>query len=171
LEWWVGQRVQCAVNRAWRQQARRIHSAGHLLDLAMRRAGLTPEAGIVPGKGYHFPDGPWVEYEGAIAADVVQALPERLNAICAEILAENGATRVLVAAPSDEAALRAHGIPASLVEHLPRDAPVRFVAVAAPDNWCPCGGTHVDAAADIRKLTISRVRSKKGLTKVNYEVE
>eukprot|EP01069_Polyplicarium_translucidae_P001418 Polyplicarium_translucidae@DN1655_c0_g1_i2.p2 len=36
----------------------RLHSGGHLLDAAVERLGLEWE----PGRGYHFPDGPYNEY-------------------------------------------------------------------------------------------------------------
>ena len=42
----------------------KIHSAGHLLDVAMRRAGSSD---LNPGKGYHFQEGPYVEYVGVVA--------------------------------------------------------------------------------------------------------
>jgi hypothetical protein len=35
-------------------------AAGHLLDVAMSNIGINLE----PGKGYHFPDGAYVEYKG-----------------------------------------------------------------------------------------------------------
>lgn len=41
-------------------QFARVHSAGHLLDIAMRRIGFMNK----PGKGYHFPSGAYVEYIG-----------------------------------------------------------------------------------------------------------
>ena len=43
----------------------RLHSAGHLLDSAVHRLGLD----VSPGKGYHFPDGAYVEYTGSIPAE------------------------------------------------------------------------------------------------------
>lgn len=38
----------------------RVHSAGHLLDIAVNQLGYQ----WVPGKGYHFPTGAYVEYQG-----------------------------------------------------------------------------------------------------------
>ena len=42
----------------------RVHSAGHLLDVAMRRIGFMNK----PGKGYHFAKGAYVEYIGKMDA-------------------------------------------------------------------------------------------------------
>ena len=49
----------------WRVSCARIHSAGHALDVAMLALGHT----IRPTKGYHFPDGPYVEYEARSAEE------------------------------------------------------------------------------------------------------
>ncbi len=40
----------------------RNHSAGHLIDIGVFSTGLE----IIPTKGYHFRDAPYVEYEGKI---------------------------------------------------------------------------------------------------------
>ena len=42
----------------------RVHSAGHLLDIAMTRAGRSD---LKPSKGYHFAAGAYVEYMGEVA--------------------------------------------------------------------------------------------------------
>ena len=36
-----------------------IHSAGHLIDYGLYKIGIT---NLKPLKGYHFPNGPYVEY-------------------------------------------------------------------------------------------------------------
>lgn len=40
----------------------RYHSAGHFLDIAVDRLKLN----LVPGKGYHYLDGSYVEYAGKV---------------------------------------------------------------------------------------------------------
>jgi len=44
----------------------RLHSAGHLLDAAVKRANL---GDFIPGKGCHFPKGAYVEYEGTVYSE------------------------------------------------------------------------------------------------------
>lgn len=39
------------------------------------------------------------------------------------------------------------------------------------DFGVPCGGTHVRNLKDIGKIVVTKVKSKKGLTKVSYRVE
>lgn len=45
------------VDEAKRRMHARLHSAGHLLDAAMRDIGY---GHLEPSKGYHFADGPYV---------------------------------------------------------------------------------------------------------------
>ncbi len=60
-----------------------LHSAGHLIDTAVSRLGLT--ANLKPGKGYHFPDGPNVEYEVLAEGASTCALLSDLDALTASI--------------------------------------------------------------------------------------
>jgi Ser-tRNA(Ala) deacylase AlaX len=41
----------------------RVHSAGHLLDVAMTNVGFGPDV-MVPAKGLHTPEQAYVEYTG-----------------------------------------------------------------------------------------------------------
>ncbi|KAF5736983.1 alanine--tRNA ligase cytoplasmic [Tripterygium wilfordii] len=59
----VGKEVLLNVDESRRKLNSRLHSAGHLLDACMQHVGL---AHMEPGKGYHFPDGPFVEYKGTV---------------------------------------------------------------------------------------------------------
>lgn len=58
----VGDEVKCSVDSARRALHSRIHSAGHVVDMAVTALNLN----WVPGKGYHFPEGPYVEYVGSL---------------------------------------------------------------------------------------------------------
>ena len=51
----------------------------------MTRAGRTD---LKPCKGYHFVDGPYVEYVGVVPADERQSLIAELNKHCEELVAE-----------------------------------------------------------------------------------
>jgi Ser-tRNA(Ala) deacylase AlaX len=48
------------IDQEVRKKNARLHSAGHLLDVAVNRLKLDWR----PGKGYHFQDSPYVEYIG-----------------------------------------------------------------------------------------------------------
>jgi Ser-tRNA(Ala) deacylase AlaX len=64
------------VDGEFRKTNARIHSAGHLLDVAMNRAGKTE---LKPGKGYHFVEGPYVEYIGVVPENERDELVKILN--------------------------------------------------------------------------------------------
>ena len=54
----------------------RVHSAGHLLDIAMSNAGRSD---LKPSKGYHFESGAYVEYIGEVSEPDRKALVASLN--------------------------------------------------------------------------------------------
>merc|ERR1712178_619010 len=54
----LGVKASCQIDAERRRLAARLHSAGHLLDVAVKAADLH----WIPSKGYHFPDGSYVEY-------------------------------------------------------------------------------------------------------------
>lgn len=56
----IGSEVTMVIDEAIRKLNARLHSAGHLLDVAVNRLKLDWK----PGKGYHFADSPYVEYVG-----------------------------------------------------------------------------------------------------------
>lgn len=157
-----GATVHQRVDENARQLHARLHSAGHLLDRAMELAGEE----LVPGKGYHFPDRPFVEYEGSVPAERRELLVEQLNTICRRLVAENAPTEVVVTTDRGELA-RLCGDQCS-VDHLPEDSPVRVVTVAG--QACPCGGTHVKRAGDIGSLVVKGLKVRKGKTQVKYEL-
>jgi len=53
-----GAEVTLQINEDLRRLSARLHSAGHLIDMGVNKYGCDWEA----GKGYHFSDGPYVEY-------------------------------------------------------------------------------------------------------------
>jgi Ser-tRNA(Ala) deacylase AlaX len=70
--------VKCNVDEAKRRLFARVHSAGHLLDIAMTKAGR-PD--LKPSKGYHFAEGAYVEYIGEVGEKDRKALVDNLNII------------------------------------------------------------------------------------------
>jgi Ser-tRNA(Ala) deacylase AlaX len=45
------------------------------------------------------------------------------------------------------------------------------VGVYNGDYGIPCGGTHVKMLDDVGKVIITKIKCKKGITKVSYSVE
>ncbi|XP_024022653.1 uncharacterized protein LOC21406297 isoform X2 [Morus notabilis] len=145
------------VDESRRKLNSRLHSAGHLLDVCMKNVGL---GHLEPGKGYHFPDGPFVEYKGTVPQTELQKeleldinkLISRGGKVCAAVL------------PYEEAAEMCGGC---LPDYIPKGSTPRILRLGDYPG-CPCGGTHVSDISDI--ISVSQIRTKKGLTKVFYNV-
>ena len=71
----IGERVRCSVDAGARVKNARVHSAGHLIDVAMSRSGV----GLRPTKGYHFTHGSYVEYDGKLDAKEREGLVTKLQ--------------------------------------------------------------------------------------------
>jgi len=138
--------VTCKVDEAKRRLFARVHSAGHLLDVAVHDLGFTWR----PGKGYHFPDGPYVEYlisddgrkldnkDAKAKEAVIKELGEKMS----ELIAKNSAVQITYA----------DGVR----------------TVAYEDVACGCGGTHVPTTGDLGEVIIKKLAAKSGNMRVSY---
>ncbi|KAL6524731.1 hypothetical protein OROMI_030324 [Orobanche minor] len=158
-----GKEVSLFVDENRRKLNSRLHSAGHLLDSLMPRIGL---GDLKPTKSYHFSDGPWVEYKGVIPQSEMQNKQKELE-LEANALISVGAKVSADILPYDDAAYLCGGI---LPDYVPKESTPRIVQVGDSPG-CPCGGTHVLDISDIIKIKVSQIRSKKGTTKVFYNIE
>lgn len=154
-----GEDVHIVVDGERRKLNARLHSGGHLVDMAVTKLGFD----WIPGKGYHFPDSPYVEYEGDLDPDKQEAAREQIEEKANELLKQDlPVTCRLV--ERDELEQLCRHVPANL----PTNKPTRIVQF--DDFACPCGGTHVRSLADIGKLTVTKVKSKHGSVRVGYAV-
>jgi len=133
-----GDRVDCAINQVNRELYTHLHSAGHVIDVALEQLNIHWE----PGKGYHFPDGPYVEYRTTETPDT--ELSKRLEAALAELIAKDIPTQVDV------------------------DGPKRIVTLAG--KAIPCGGTHVLSLKELGSIQIRHIKHKPGTVKIGYSV-
>ena len=173
----VGRKVHVYINSLHRLLSSRLHSAGHLLDLAMKDvlpSLFKKEEEIVKlkgGKGYHFADAPSVEYEGAVPVDKRDALLPALNIRLKELIAQDKFTRTWILERGKDDTKIAELLGIESLAHYVQGKIVRVVAVGAEDNICPCGGTHVDKVSRLNSVTVSKIKVTKGVTKLNYTVE
>lgn len=120
------------------------HTAGHLIDYGLANLGYS----LVSGKAYHFPQGPYVEYEGTLE----QAEREQLQVSLEKAVNE----------------LVQQGLPViiTLLENNPNK---RAMLV---EGYAPilCGGTHVVNTKDIGYITIRKIKNEKGNLRVSYAV-
>jgi len=155
-----GERAHCIVDGERRFLNSRLHSAGHVVDMGVTKLGL----GWVPGKGYHFPDGPYVEYTGTLREEVREKLRGDLEAACNGYVEEARATK-LVFMPKEEMHKVCHFVP----DYLPEGKPARVVMYG--DFGVPCGGTHVNNLSEIKKIFVRKLKPEKGNIRVAYDIE
>lgn len=153
----VGDVVTCAVDVERRKLHTRLHSGGHLVDMGLKQLGISWE----PGKGYHFPDGPYVEYAGSLAGVDVEKLKADLEAACNQIVEQRIETRVLFM-PKEEMGSVCGFVP----DYIPANKPARVVMYG--DFGIPCGGTHVKNLQDIGKMTIRKIKQSGENIRVSY---
>ena len=156
-----GEVVECAVDEERRRVNTRLHSAGHLVDMAVQQLGLP----WIPGKGAHYPHMSFVEYESGtnIADDTTKrAIQEKMD----ELLAHGDYENKILFMPAHEMNRYCHHVP----DNIPTNKPARIV-LYADDFGVPCGGTHVRRIRDIGRVEITKTKTKKGTTKVSYRVE
>lgn len=139
--------VTCDVKSETRSLHTRLHSAGHLIDLALKKLDID----WLPKKGFHSPVGPCVEYEGNMGSSEKEDLMNRLELMCNQLIREDLKTSIVFDNTKTY-----------------RGAPVRTVYYG--DFGIECGGTHTVSLLEIGKLVIRKMKFKKGIVRVSYQV-
>ncbi|CAM9838665.1 unnamed protein product [Chrysoparadoxa australica] len=174
----VGATVDLRIDGEARKLHARLHSAGHALDTAVKNCGF---GALKPLKGFHFVEGPYVEYEGAVGAEQRDAFLKDVNAEMANVtlaapcfyLATNPLAQVPFPCSNASVTLSLHLTPTQLIalDHptlVKVEGDVRHVTVASLS--CPCGGTHVRSTAELGEVEVTKVKVKKGNTRVSYKM-
>ena len=160
----VGQAVHVSVDPDVRQILSECHTAGHVVDSAMARCNRI----LPPSKGYHFLDGPYVEYKGTIPTDERDQLLINLQKAFADLVEEDITTKIETMSKEDANDL-CNRVQDNFNLDDFGDGDIRIVTVA---GWpCPCGGTHVRSTRDLKpqKWGITGIKSKKGVVRVKYD--
>ncbi|KAL2459257.1 alanine-tRNA ligase [Forsythia ovata] len=157
-----GVQVLLSVDEQRRRLNSRLHSGGHLLDICMNNVGW---GHLEPTKGYHFPDGPFVEYKGTVAQNELQTKQKELEVEANNLISMGGKVFASIL-PYDKASNLCGGC---LPDYIPQDSTPRIVKFGE-NPGCPCGGTHVNDISEILSLKVTQIRTKKGQTKVFYNV-
>lgn len=156
----TGDEVETRVDSARRQINTRLHSAGHLIDMAMSK--LQPN--WTPGRGAHFPHMSFVEYEVPEETADTEAVKAALEEELKTLTASDYQNQLQYVDKSDLSKYCRH-----VPENIPVNKPTRMV-LYADDFGIPCGGTHVKNVKEIGEITITKIKVKKGLAKVSYAV-
>lgn len=152
--------VHCSVEARRRTINSRIHSAGHVIDMAVHALNLN----WVPGKGYHFADGPYVEYSGDIDTQNKETTQKDIERIANEFVQENRKTKLVFMEKE-----RMHEVCHFVPDYLPEGKPARVVMYG--DFGIPCGGTHVSKLSEIGKITVRKMKIKGETIRISYALE
>jgi len=157
----VGDNITVEVNNERRSRARRLHSAGHLLDVAMKRMNVNWQ----PGKGVHELDNCYVEYIynkdiKEWNPELQQELMDNLGKVIVELVNESIPSVVVI----DDVTVNEKN--SSTLK--PIWTSLRSVTIGGLD--CPCGGTHVDNTNELTGIKIINVVKKRKNIRVSYEV-
>jgi Ser-tRNA(Ala) deacylase AlaX len=152
------------INEEKRRLFARLHSAGHLLDISVNKIGLN----LVPGKGYHFQDGPYVEYSGSLDKAKIPSLVAEIEKNSNEIISQSTLENSSISKFYDyEDGKKEFG---TIPSYLPENKPFRWVKLLKEDLGCPCGGTHVKHVKDIQSIKINKITNKGKVVRVSYNV-
>lgn len=161
----VGTSVKVSVDPKRRLILSECHTAGHVVDAAMAKCNYV----LPPIKGYHFLDGPYVEYRGSIPANERDPLLKQLTQAFQELIHDDIPTSIQLLSKhqADELCNARLQQNFDFSEYAPEEK-VRVVTVA---GWsCPCGGTHVKSTSDLKRngWTVVGLKCKKDVVRVRY---
>jgi len=157
----IGSDVECYVDADARRYHSRLHSAGHLLDLSVERAGYTWK----PGRGAHHPDMAFVEYEGEFDSQSAETYRHAIQKQIDAITKTGGKVSVARVKP-EEARRRSSYIPESILKKYDL---IHLATYNGTFDIC-CGGTHVSEISDIDAVEVTKVKKKNGVIRVSYKV-
>lgn len=137
------------------------HTAGHwIASIATENLGLS----LTPIKGYHYPDGAYVEFDGD-KSEIAENILERIHfamaidrqahlKIAAEIISADDTTKL------NQAMLPENFRPNP-------NKPLRLVTIEGYKS-VPCGGTHLSGIREIKSLQATKIFWKNGKIRISY---
>ena len=158
-EFQEGEAVRLEVDRGRRALMSRLHSAGHVVDMAVNAIGRD----WIPGKGYHFPEGPYVEYAGALGESERDGLKAEIERRANELVSRAIETSIRFL-DRDEMKNVCHFVP----DYVPEGKPSRVVFYGT--FGVPCGGTHVANLGAIGVIVIRKLKPSGGTVRVSYDI-
>ena len=144
----IDAQVDLKIDSSRRINNAKSHTSGHLLASIVEK--LAPE--ITATKGYHFPEGPYIEFKGKLATMSSDDLIAQAHATLKEDISL--ARQVIVNDNVDE----------KLDDGKKK---MRFVKVDGY-NDVPCGGTHLKNISELKEVAIRKIQFPKGNTKIAY---
>lgn len=144
----VGDQIDLQIDVASRQLNSKIHSAGHLIDLAVKNCGLN----WLPGKGFHYPEGSYVEYQINDHNLDLDQVKNKIQVEFDKFVAQN----IPVEISFDQSRLY-------------KDQPLRKMSFNGVGEL-PCGGTHVKSTQELAGFEIAKIKQKGETVKISYSL-
>jgi Ser-tRNA(Ala) deacylase AlaX len=141
----VGKAAKLRVDQGKRLNHAKSHTSGHLLSCVVEK--LAPELKGV--KGYHFPEGPYVEFKG------------KLTCLSNDELIEKAVQMM------HDAILNGYELNVDETEDCQAGKVNRTVKINGYEA-IPCGGTHLKNISELKQVNIRKIQSSKGNTKISY---
>jgi len=153
--------VKCLVNHDRRAINTRLHSGGHVIDMAVDALSL----GWVPTKGQHFPDLSAIEYKGDWNSEIADSLKESIQKKIRELVATGSNNSLLF---MDKASMKT--VCKNVPNSIPDNKPARVVMYC--ENFgIPCGGTHLKNIGEVGIINVKKLKFKKDTIRLSYAVE
>ncbi|MEI6728221.1 MAG: alanine--tRNA ligase-related protein [bacterium] len=145
----VNAEVGLKVDVTSRKLNSKIHSAGHLIDLAVKNSGLNWKS----GKSYHYPEGSYIEYTSNTIENLNSKIPDLIEQI-------NQEYNLLVkqSLPFEVKLDKSQSY---------KGQPLRIVSIAGLIE-CPCSGTHVSNSSELSGFKITKIKVKLGTIRLSY---
>ncbi|OGM41693.1 alanyl-tRNA synthetase [Aspergillus bombycis] len=156
-----GQLVSQVIDGAKRDYHSRLHTAGHIIGLAMRL--LAPVLGDRKKvKANHAPGQACMEFEGLLYTEHKAVIEDKVNELV-------GMKLPVTTEWWDEDRIKNADL--NMVEglQLGNNGQARIALIGDIDAN-PCGGTHVEHTGLTGFITIRKIARQKGISKVSYEV-
>src|SRR3989339_1138479 len=161
----IGQEVYCKLDSERRMLHSRLHSAGHVLDKTLYELGFN----WIPGKSYHFPNGPYVEYSGNLHNVDIDKLKNDIENLC-NVWGTHGmpVTSKVVdkkTVLANEQLIRR----CAFLANLPDNKPI-YVITYGDDFASPCSGTHITNVSEIGHIMIRKIKESDGTIRISYDI-
>lgn len=168
-----GETVTLKIDGERRDTNSRVHTAGHLIGLAVRNLISTKEdlKEVTELKASHYPGACFVDFKGLISGDHKSAIESTANSF----VSSNLAVKIDWYAPEElkeNGVITAEGMPivASGENGKVRVVDIEGAGPGGSRGAYPCGGTHVSETGMVGKVVVRNIKRQKGNSKVSYEV-
>jgi Ser-tRNA(Ala) deacylase AlaX len=156
---YIGKKAKLEVDSRARIENARLHTAGHLISHVFE----TIDSSLIPIKGYHFPNGAYVEFINTSGLEGAQLSDAANDKLARDIISD----LPVAAALSDFETISE--LRPNLAPYVPKDKPSRIVTIGTYLPL-PCGGTHVATLAELGSVRVIKIKNQKGNMKVKYEL-